>query len=162
MTFLEIGYIHTGNTYIPLFSFCGHTGYIFDTRHATLIRISMTSVLNKFLDTYISSVNSHVVYIDERALRNTIGALGGNGARMVISSGVNKSNNSQITSPTEGVSEFMDLHGYARQIREPIHLSASSTLDVATSSLVMKAGQEGPMSHTSHTKDARRDQLYCS
>ena len=43
-----------------------------------------------------------------------------------------------------------------------IHLSASSTLDVATSSLAIKVGQEGPMSHTSHTKDTRRDQLYCS
>ena len=43
-----------------------------------------------------------------------------------------------------------------------IHLSASSTLDVATSSLVIKVGQGGPMSHTSHTKDTRRGQLYCS
>ena len=43
-----------------------------------------------------------------------------------------------------------------------IHLSASSTLDVATSSLVIKVGHGGPMSHTSHTKDTRRGQLYCS
>ena len=43
-----------------------------------------------------------------------------------------------------------------------IHLSASSTLDVATSSLVIKVGHGGPMSYTSHTKDTRRGQLYCS
>ena len=30
----------------------------------------------------------------------------------------------------------------------PIHLSASSTLDVATSSLVIKVGHGSPMSHT--------------
>ena len=45
---------------------------------------------------------------------------------------------------------------------ERIHLSASSTLDFATSSLVIKVGHGGPMSHTSHTKDTRRCQLYCS
>ena len=43
-----------------------------------------------------------------------------------------------------------------------IHLSASSTLDVATSSLAIKVGHGGPMSHTSHTKDTRRGQHYCS
>ena len=43
-----------------------------------------------------------------------------------------------------------------------IHLSASSTLDVATSSLVIKVGHGGSLSHTSHTKDTRGDQLYCS
>ena len=43
-----------------------------------------------------------------------------------------------------------------------IHLSASSTLDVATSSLVIKVGHGGPMSHTKDTKDTWRGQLYCS
>ena len=46
--------------------------------------------------------------------------------------------------------------------REGIHLSASSTLDVTTSNLVIKVGHGGLMSHTSHTKDTRRGQLYCS
>ena len=59
-----------------------------------------------------------------------------------------------------------EISYYVTQIkgcwRHVIHLSASSTLDVATSSLAIKVGQEGPMSHTSHTKDTRRCQLYCS
>ena len=46
--------------------------------------------------------------------------------------------------------------------RQPIHLSASSTLDVTTSSIVIKVGQRSPKSHTSHTNDTRRCQVYCS
>ena len=39
-----------------------------------------------------------------------------------------------------------------------IHLSASSTLDVATNSLLIKVGQGGLLSHASHNKDTRRGQ----
>ena len=60
----------------------------------------------------------HVLFIGERALRNTIGALGRNRARIEISSNVSKSNSDQITSPAEGVSELTDLLDNARQIRE--------------------------------------------
>ena len=62
----------------------------------------------------------HVLFIGERALRNTIGALSRNRARIEISSNVSKSNSDQITSPAEGVSELTDLLDNARQIRELI------------------------------------------
>ena len=76
--------------------------------------------VKKFLYTFTSSENMHVLFIGERALRNTIGALGRNRARIEISSNVSKSNSDQITSPTEGVSELTDLLDNARQIRELI------------------------------------------
>ena len=62
----------------------------------------------------------HVLIIDEHASRNTIGALGHNRARIEIYCNGSKSNYAQIISPTEGVSEFMDLLGNARQIHELI------------------------------------------
>ena len=71
-------------------------------------------------DDHTSSVNMHVLFIGERALRNTTGALDRNRARIEISSNVSKSNSDQITSPTEGVSELLGLLGNARQIRELI------------------------------------------
>ena len=76
--------------------------------------------VKKFLYTFTSTENMHVLLIGERALRNTIGALGRNRARIEISSNVSKSNSDQITSPTEGVSELTDLLDNARQIRELI------------------------------------------
>ena len=68
--------------------------------------------VKKFLYTFTSSENMHVLFIGERALRNTIGALGRNRARIEISSNVSKSNSDQITTPTEGVRE---LNGSAWQ-----------------------------------------------
>ena len=72
--------------------------------------------MKKFIYTFTSSENMHVLFIGERALRNTIGAR----ARIEISTNVSKSNSDQITSPTEGVSELTDLLHNARQIRELI------------------------------------------
>ena len=76
--------------------------------------------VKNFLDTFTSSKNMHVLIIGEHASRNTIGALGHNRARIEIYCNGSKSNYAQIISPTEGVSEFMDLLGNARQIHELI------------------------------------------
>ena len=62
----------------------------------------------------------HVVFIGERTLGNSDGALGRNRVRIEISSNVSKTNYAQITSPTEDVNEFTDLLGNAGQIREHI------------------------------------------
>ena len=48
--------------------------------------------VKNFLDTFTSSENMHVLIIDERASRNTIGALGHNRARIEISCNGSKSN----------------------------------------------------------------------
>ena len=76
--------------------------------------------VKNFLDTFTSSENMHVLFSDECAPRNTIGALGHNRARIEISYNCSKSNYAQIISPTECVSEFTDLLGNTRQIHELI------------------------------------------
>ena len=58
--------------------------------------------VKKFLYTFTSSENMLVLFIGERALRNTIGALGRNRARIEISSNVSKSNSDQITFSRRG------------------------------------------------------------
>ena len=76
--------------------------------------------VKKYLSTFTSSENMHVLFIGERALMNNIGALGCNHASIEIPSSVSKSNYGHITSPTEAVSECTARLGNGWQTHEII------------------------------------------